>query len=343
MRKLYVRFAITMLLIVAASSGLATFLTFLLFLNSTLSEQDLFLAMRMRSFLIPLLTVLSSALVIALTSKRAVAPITALSGVAKQITQGNLEIDVQISKRKDEIGELERDFSLMLKELRSNEYLRKDFIANISHEFKTPLSVIEGYAQLLSEASVSESERLLYAQTIQNESERLRRLSSNILRLSRLETQAIQTGKTTFKLDEQIRQTVLYLEPKWNRRAISFDISLDELLYFGDEELLSLVWLNLIENAVKFSNDGGAIHIRMRATDIEVQIEIVDHGVGMDEETQVRAFEQFYQGETSHNTEGSGLGLAIVKRIVVLHGGDVVLDSMLGEGTKVIVRLPVLA
>ena len=340
MRKLYVRFALTMLFTIAASTFLGTVFTFLLFWNAGHSPQDIMLAMRTRDFFVPLFTIVIGALVVAVTSKKAVAPIVALSGAARQIAQGNLEAQIQVSKRKDEIGELERDFSLMVKELRSNQLMRKDFIANISHEFKTPLSIIEGYAQLLSESPLDDGMRTQYAQIIQTESERLHKLSLNILRLSRLDTQTIQTDRVDFRLDEQIRQTILSLEPRWSKRDISFDISLEDQWYRGDEELLSQVWLNLIENAVKFSPNNSCIRIRLNPTAAAVEVEITDSGVGMDPQTQVRAFEQFFQGEASHNSEGSGLGLAIVKRIIDLHGGEIEIVSSLGKGTKVLVRLP---
>ena len=343
MRKLYVRFGITILLVVVLSSMLATFLTFLLLLvpSTAPTAESMFHAMRLRGLLFPVLTVAISALAIALASKKAVSPIVALSDAAQQIARGNLEATVKVSRRRDEIGDLERNFALMAKELRSNELMRKDFIANISHEFKTPLSIIEGYAQLVAEPSVGDEERIQYARIIQSESEHLRRLSSNILRLSRLDSQTLQGNRATFPLDEQIRQVILLLEPKWGKRGISFDISMGSQVYYGDEELLSQAWLNLIENAVKFSHDGGCIIVRMEAVDDALEIDITDGGPGMDEETRARAFEQFFQGEASRNTEGSGLGLAIVKRIVDLHEGEVRLDSSPGCGTTVSVKLPV--
>ncbi|MCL2889074.1 MAG: HAMP domain-containing histidine kinase [Eggerthellaceae bacterium] len=347
MRRLYLRFALALFSAVMLAFFLGTLLSLLFVGGGAQSSEgsiteSFLLVMRARALLITALTVVICGLVIVLTAKKTVAPIVALSGAARQIRAGNLEIPIQASERKDEIGELERDFCLMVAELKSNEFMRKDFIANISHEFKTPLSIIEGYAQLLAEAELTDEERVAYAQIIRKESERLHSLSTKILRLSRLETQAIAAKRGSFQLDEQLRQAVLLLEPKWSRRGIGFDVALAEQQFCGDEELLSEVWLNLIENAVKFSYDGGQIRVRLGvdAGGQAVEVEVADDGPGMDAETKARAFEQFYQGESSRSTEGNGLGLAIVKRIVDLHGGEVGIDSAPGCGTRVLVRLP---
>jgi signal transduction histidine kinase len=340
MKKLYVRFALVMLLTVAVSAFLGTLFTVLFYMSSDQSEQNFLFAARTGDLLIPLLTVLIGAFIITMISKKAVAPIVTLSQAVRRITAGDLDTDIQVSKRKDEIGALVRDFELMVKELRRNELLRKDFINNISHEFKTPLSIIEGYAQMLAEPSLDDGERIHFAQSIKSESERLRKLSSSILRLSSLESQVMQTDRTPFRLDEQIRQAVLALEPKWSARAITFDIELCEQTYSGDEDLLSQIWLNLLENAVKFSSDGGLITIRMSSAASYVEVVIEDSGIGMDAQTKARAFEQFFQGEVSHNTEGNGLGLAIVKSVVALHSGEITMESETDEGTTVRVRLP---
>ena len=339
MSRLYMRLIVTMLLVVAGSAFIANTLIFLLW-DIFSFEGNIDLAMRIRLFFAPVFTIISSAIVIPVTSKKAAAPIVELSAIAKKIAKGDFDISIKKSKRKDEIGDLERDFGLMIKELNSNEFMRKDFIANISHEFKTPLSIIQGYSKLLAKDLISDEERKQCALTIKNESERLLALSSNILRLSRLNAQTIQTNRTSFRIDEQIRQAVLLLEPTWSRRSIKFDIALYDQYYFGDEELLSQVWLNVIENAVKFSHNKGVIHIRLKNMESSIQVEIADHGRGIDETTKSRVFEQFYQGEASRANDGSGLGLAIVKRIVELHKGSINIESIQGEGTKFFVILP---
>jgi signal transduction histidine kinase len=286
------------------------------------------------------LTIISSVFFISFSARKAAAPIVNLSKAAKNIAKGNFSIDISPSTRQDEIGDLERDFSLMIQELRSNEIMKKDFITNVSHEFKTPLAIIQGYGKLLADEELTPDERRSYAKKLDRESQRLITLTANILRLSKLESQAITPLVTRFQLDEQIRQAILTMQPTWANRHINFDIDLLPLFFEGDEELLSQVWLNLVDNAIKFSHDKGKISIQMAADADSVKVEISDCGIGMDETTQARIFEQFYQGETSLSKEGSGLGLPIVKRIVDLHQGKISFESYLGTGSRFTVNLP---
>ncbi len=342
MKKLYMRFALTMFLIVAASTVAATLLTFLTghYLFPEMLAENRGLALRLRDFLVPVFTIVSSVFLISFFSRRTAAPIVTLSKATQEIAKGDFGIEVKVSGRMDEIGDLERDFNLMVKELRSNEIMKKDFIANVSHEFKTPLAIIHGYAKLLADDALPASERRQYAQKLESESQRLIVLTANILRLSKLESQAITLMTTRFQLDEQIRQAVLALQPAWSDRGVVFDIELRPLFYEGDEELLFQVWFNLLDNAVKFSHDGGTVKIRMVKMGNGVQIKITDYGIGMDDATKAHSFEQFFQGDASRLKEGSGLGLPIVKRIVDLHHGRIDVQSRPGEGARFIVTLP---
>lgn len=342
MKKLYIRFALTMFMIVTASSIAATLLSFLtahLLFPEHIMENP-FIAFRLRGLLAPALTIVSSVFLISFSSKRAAAPIVALSKAAKRIAAGHFNIDIKPSSRKDEIGDLERDFAVMVQELRSNELMKKDFIANVSHEFKTPLAIIQGYGKLLGDDSLPPDERRRYAQKLEQESQRLINLTANILRLSKLENQVIAPEANRFQLDEQIRQAILALQPAWSRRHIELDIDLQPLFYEGDEELLSQIWMNLMDNAIKFSHDGGTVIVRMAETEKGIEVKITDHGIGMDDATKARIFEQFYQGDTSLSKEGSGLGLPIVRRIVDLHRGSIDIQSRLGAGTQFVVTLP---
>jgi signal transduction histidine kinase len=228
----------------------------------------------------------------------------------------------------------------MAKELQSNEYLKKDFISNVSHEFKTPLSVIRGYAKLLSEDDIEGVQRKEYATLILKESERLSDLASNILRLSKIDNQELVVKRSKFLLDEQIRQAVLLLEPKWKKKDVRFDIGLDKTFYEGDEELLSQVWVNLLDNAIKFIHENGKIDIEMLHMPGAVCVKISDNGIGMDAYTRERIFEHFFQGDFSHSKEGNGLGLSIVRRIVELHGGKIEVQSEPGKGSVFEVWLP---
>lgn len=342
MKKLYMRFALTMFVTVAVSAVAATLLTLLTgrFLFPEILAENRGLVLRLRDLLIPVFTIASSVFLISFFSRRTAAPIVTLSRATEEIAKGDFGIDVKVSGRRDEIGDLERDFSLMVKELRSNEIMKKDFIANVSHEFKTPLAVIHGYAKLLADDALPFDERRQYARKLEGESQRLIVLTANILRLSKLESQAITLMTTRFQLDEQIRQAVLALQPAWSGRNITFDIDLRPIFHEGDEELLFQAWFNLIDNAVKFSHDGGTVKIRMVKMGDGVQIKITDCGIGMDDATKAHIFEQFFQGDISRLKEGSGLGLPIAKRIVDLHHGRIDVQSRPGEGARFIVTLP---
>jgi signal transduction histidine kinase len=228
----------------------------------------------------------------------------------------------------------------MTKELKGIEYLRKDFISSVSHEFKTPIASIQGFAKLLQNNDLTEEERQEYTQIIIEETTRMSKLSSNILNLSRLENQGMIENKTIFSLDEQIRKSILLLELEWCEKNIDFDIELDPVQFIGDEELLQQVWINLLSNAIKFSNENGKIVVRLYQVESMVKVKIIDTGIGMDEEVQKRIFEKFYKADTAHSFEGNGLGLSLVKRIIDLCNGKIYLKSNPGKGTTFTVELP---
>lgn len=346
MKKLYVRLTLTLFLLIFISTSVAA-LAGGLISNMLPSEptHDAFgrnnsVMMQLRGLLVPILTILSFSFSSSVMTKKVVAPIVALSKATHEIAKGDFDIQVKETKRKDEIGDLERSFNLMAKELKSSEFMRKDFISNVSHEFKTPLSIIKGYGALLADDGLPPQERRQYARMIEHESDRLIALTGNILRLSKLDNQAIQTNNAPFSLDEQIRQAALAMQPAWSARSIEWDIDLQPCDFVGDEELLSHVWLNLLDNAVKFSPEGGVVSVTMRREEGGVYVDVADQGDGMDEDTMARIFDQFYQGDTSLAKEGSGLGLSIVKRIVDIYHGSIEVRSKPGQGTRFGVRLP---
>ena len=279
--------------------------------------------------------------IIGISSRRAVSPIVELSNATKQIAAGNFDISIRGLDRQDEPGQLARDFTLMAHELKSNEYLRKDFISNVSHEFKTPLSIISGYAELLDSDEIADEERHEYSLTIQKESERLIKLTSDLLCISKLGNQKIPEQPSAFSLAEQIRQTVLLFQPEWSAKNILIDIDVPEIAYMGNEALLAQVWSNLLDNAIKFTENSGVICLYARIINNSVMVKISDNGEGMSEETQARIFEQFFQGDTSHFDQGHGLGLSLVKKILDISGGSISVSSKLGSGTTFVVTLPV--
>ena len=228
----------------------------------------------------------------------------------------------------------------MTAELRSNEYLRKDFISSVSHQLKTPLSILNGYAQLLAEGGLSETEEREYSQYIAQESDRLVGLIDDMLRLSRIDHREIHRKAEIFPLGEQLRRAVLQLEPRWTEAGLSVSADIPDLDYVGDSELLYQVWVNLLENAVKFTPPGGRIGICLAAAADTVTVTVWDTGCGMDAETLPRIFEQFYQGDTDRRADGCGLGLTLCKRIVEQHGGTISAESRPGEGSRFSVALP---
>ena len=267
-------------------------------------------------------------------------PILKLTAATQKVARGEFDVSVDI-KKNDEIGILIKNFNKMAKELGNMEYLQKDFTRNVSHEFKTPIASIQGFAKLLQNENLSREEQLEFSGIILEETERLSRLSSNILRLSKLEYQNELSSKKEFLLDEQIRSVIVLLEQKWSKKNLDLIVNMEKICYAGDEELLQQVWINLIENAIKFSDEGGSLSISLAQTEHHVEVEIADNGIGMDEETKQRIFERFYQGNASHSIEGSGLGLSIVKRILDLINGEIQVKSSLNRGTVFLVKLPI--
>jgi len=294
-----------------------------------------------REIITPILIILIFIIINVIVAHKAVSPIVELSNATKQIAAGNFDITVRGIGRRDEPGRLARDFTLMAQELKTNEYLRKDFISNVSHEFKTPLSVICGYAELLDSNKITDEERHEYSLTIQNESLRLIKLTGDLLSISKLDHQKIQEKSEGFRLDEQLRQAVLLLQPAWSMKNMSVDMDVTEIVCIGNEPLLAQVWSNLLDNAIKFTGEDGLITIWARAGVSGITVKISDNGEGMDKETQGRIFEQFYQGDTSHATEGHGLGLALVKKILDVSAGSIVVSSKSGAGSTFTVTLPV--
>ncbi len=266
-------------------------------------------------------------------------PIIRISNAAKEVGKGDFSMKMDY-KGNDEIGVLAQNFNLMTTELGNMEYLRKDFISSVSHELKTPIASIQGFAEMLQDKTLSEENFHAYTTIIIEETKRLSHLSSNMLRLSKLDHQFIPESTKPFSLDEQIRRSIVLLEEKWSRKNLELDIELDEIVYTGDEALIQQIWLNLIENAIKFSAESGTIFIQAKKTSNEVVAEIKDQGIGISKIDQGRIFEKFFQADVSHSQEGSGLGLAIVKKIVEIYAGEIYFTSEMGQGTTFVVKLP---
>ncbi|MDR0783449.1 MAG: HAMP domain-containing histidine kinase [Propionibacteriaceae bacterium] len=285
------------------------------------------------------LAVLLGTAIAAFFSRRALRPIRLVIEAMHQVAAGDFQVQVDL-KGILELEELSESFNKMTAELASIDGLRSDFVDDFSHELRTPIASLRGFAQLLKDGDLSEGERQEYLDIIITESERLARLATNILALSKYESMGIITEKSQFRLDEQIRRTILLAESEWAARDIQVDVLLDEVSFVGNEDLTEQIWINLLDNAIKFCEDGGEIRVRANEWNHGIRVTIADTGFGMDQATQARIFDQFYQADAARAGAGNGLGLAIVKRIVELHGGVITVDSEPGRGSAFTVDLP---
>ena len=268
------------------------------------------------------------------------APITRLCRAMKEVAGGDFHIEMQTDSKIDELRELYDNFNRMVRELNSTETLQTDFISSVSHEFKTPINAIEGYAALLQEQDLTPDEQRQYVEKILFNTRRLSTLTGNILLLSKLSSQSIRPRRTTFRLDEQIRQAVLALEQKWEDKDLDLDVDLERTTFTGYEALLLHIWTNLIDNAVKFDPHGGLLRLRLYQPDEHLLFTIEDSGPGIAAGDEERIFAKFYQSDTSREAEGNGLGLALVKKIVELNGGSVRAENLPQGGCRFTVRLP---
>ena len=303
--------------------------------------QTVIFGFALRDILLILAILLCLVAGVAVVSRSTTDPIRTLSKATKEVASGNFDVQVTIRNRAEEFSELQTNFNAMVRELRTNEYLKKDFVSGVSHEMKTPLSIIGGYAKLLRDGEdLTEEEKREYLDLIISETERLTGMTSNMLRLSRMDSEEIKPRHQRFSLDEQIREAIVLLEPKWSAKELELDVELQEVWFRGDSELLLQVWTNLIDNAVKYTGQAGRISVGLAENNGQYTVTVADTGCGMEQEVLSHVFDRFYQADTSRRKEGSGLGLAIVRRIVELHGGTVSVKSEPGQGSVFTVELP---
>lgn len=270
-------------------------------------------------------------------------PLSELVKATKRVTGGDFNTALEIGWMErhtiKELRELIQDFNEMTEELRNTEMFRNDFISNFSHEFKTPLVSIRGFARQLYEGNLTEEQQREFSKIILDETEYLSVLSQNTLLMTNIENKDIITEKTDFSLDEQLRECMIRLEPQWSRKNIDIDMDLDEVHFYWNKSMLSHVWNNLFDNAVKFTPENGSIYVTCNRRDGLIVVKIKDSGCGIPEEALSHIFEKFYQADASHATKGNGLGLSLVKKVVELCGGDIFVKSEVGKGTEFTVEL----
>jgi len=257
-----------------------------------------------------------------------------------KIAHGDFNVFVETYDH-DPFYEVAESVNKMAAELGALENQRQDFISNVSHEIQSPLTSIGGFATLLKSASLTESERIHYLDIIETESKRLSRLSDNLLKLSHLEAETAPLVKQEFRLDKQISNAVLMLEPQWSDKHITIEVELDKITVNADEELLGRIWINLLHNAIKFTPENGKIEISLTDSDGIIECRIKDTGIGILPTDQMHIFERFYKVDKARDRSlgGNGLGLSLCKKIVELHDGIITLNSEPGKGTTFIVRL----
>ncbi|NLM27838.1 MAG: HAMP domain-containing histidine kinase [Clostridiaceae bacterium] len=267
-------------------------------------------------------------------------PINQLIKATKIVAKGDFNVRVKEIDGDSEIAILLRNFNHMAEELGSIEMFRNDFINNFSHEFRTPIVSIRGFARQLQNKEMSEEKRREYTEIIISESERLANMSTNVLLLTRFENQQYITNQTEYELDEQIRNCIILLEKQWSAKNIEINLNLKRIIIYANQEMLSHLWINLIDNAIKYSKEHGTITITCDKTEDVIIFEISDNGKGMDSYTIKHMFDKFYQGDKSRSMRGNGLGLSIVRRIVDLCMGEISVQSEVGSGTTFTVKLP---
>ena len=269
-------------------------------------------------------------------------PVRRITEAAEKIMQGDFSVRIKPMRGiPDETGfnRIIDCINRMTQELSGTETLRTDFIANVSHELKTPLAVMGNYATMLQRPGISEAEKNEYAEAISHAARRLAQLITNILKLNKLENQLIFPQAEEYDLGEQLCESLLQFEDAWERKNLNIETDIEEAVRIrSDAELLNLVWNNLISNAVKFTPDGGTVGVRVKTEEDRVIVSVSDTGCGIKPEVGRHIFEKFYQGDTSHATQGNGLGLALVKRVVDIMRGEISVESALGKGSTFTVK-----
>ncbi|MBP3437714.1 MAG: HAMP domain-containing histidine kinase [Clostridia bacterium] len=270
-------------------------------------------------------------------------PVKRITEATSKMIEGDFSVRIEPTAKfatDDSFNEIIEGINKMASELAGVEALRSDFIANVSHEMKTPLAVMQNYGTLLQAPDLPEEKRVEYAKAITEASRRLADMVTNILKLNRLEHQRIFPSPTTFDLGEQLCQSLIGYESVWERKNIEIETDIAEDVYVSaDAELLLLVWNNLFSNAFKFTEDGGKVTLTLTANEKTATVKIKDTGCGMSREVGAHIFEKFYQGDTSHATQGNGLGLPLVKRVIDIMQAEIGVESAVGVGTTFTVRI----
>jgi len=286
-------------------------------------------------------SVVDGAILAAITIRFPLKPVNKISNAMNQLASGNFGARLSFKgplEKHPTVKEFTNSFNTMASELQQTEMLRSDFINNFSHEFKTPIVSITGFAKLLKRGNLPREKQTEYLDAIEEESVRLSQLATNVLNLTKVENQNILTDVNRFNLSEQLRTSALLLEGKWTKKHIELILPMDEFYINANEELLKQVWLNLLDNAIKFSPDYGTVEVQIKNSQ-DTSVSISNYGDAIPEGSMDKIFNEFYQVDESHSKEGNGVGLAVVKKIVDLHDGEITVNCKDGK-TTFIVTIP---
>ena len=331
-------------------SGISIFFTILVFLEIMASAafarfvqwllEETFNAKVSDTWLLLLIVVAIGVTLAFFVNRMFFKPIQKLNVGMNEVAAGDFSVRLKTKSPINEVKEIYDSFDMMVRELDATEVLQSDFVSNVSHEIKTPINAIEGYAMLLQDDQYTKEEQEEFVEKILFNTKRLSELVGNVLLLSKIDNQAITKNEKVFRLDEQIRQSIMQLETKWTEKEIEFDVDLDEVEFVGNAQLLVHIWDNLIGNAIKFGPMYGMIKLRLSKADKLIRFVIEDNGTGISEEALKHIFDKFYQGDSSHKAEGNGLGLALVKKIVDIYDGKIIAENLPEAGCRFIVELP---
>ena len=334
-RRLTLVFSLIVLGVLVVVLGLCSLAAYLLVELGVIADESGIMTWHIIVFMAVCSLVLGT-LISILVSKMFLSPMNMMRSKIYSLANGNFGTRVdfdEIGKRVPSFLKLSEVFNKLSEELKNTEMLRSDFINNFSHEFKTPIVSIAGFAKLLKKGNLTEEQKDQYLSAIEEESMRLSYMATNVLNLTKVENQSILTDVSSFNVSEQIRSCFLLLEPKWSKKELELQVELDEYCVNANEELLKQVWINLIDNAIKFSKNGSTIILSANGNNGVISVSITNFGTKISEDAKAKIFKKFYQDDLSHSTEGNGIGLAIVKKILELHKGSIDVTSEDGAVT----------
>ena len=312
-------------------------------MNITFSAEDLQSAAKLTFINVLILSALFTAVDAIRRKVTLERPVKKITEAAKKITEGDFSVripSIGVLLTDDNFAEIAECFNKMAEELSGLETLRIDFISNVSHEFKTPLAVIQNYVTLLGDSELSEEKRKEYLRNVSTATQNLSTLVTNILKLNKLENQQIFPQATVYNLSEQLCECLLNFESAWEKKSLEIETEIEDDVYVKtDAEMLTLVWNNLFANAVKFTDEGGTVRLSLKKDGEYAVIDVSDTGCGISAEVGSHIFDKFYQGDTSHSAHGNGLGLTLVKRVIDITESEISVASELGRGTTFTVKI----